>query len=120
MQDEIEIDQLNISGNLRYLTDYTGFSDEVSEQGGNYLALCFSVPGIPDATITVTLVGGEQEPVAVGTSGVFVFRITSTDQSIAVRVSAPYRRAVNRTYNLMAVTLEHVAECGTLHCGETP
>lgn len=118
LQDGIEIDRLSISGNLRYLTDYTGFSDEVSEQGGNYLALRFSVPGIDDATITVTLVGGEQEPVAVGTGGIFIFRITSTDQTIAVRVSAPYRRAANRTYDLRNITLEHVSECGTLECGE--
>ena len=118
LQDGIEIDRLSISGNLRYLTDYTGFSDEVSEQGGNYLALCFSVPGTDDETITVSLVGGEQEPVAVGTGGIFIFRITDTEQEITVRVSAPYRRAVIRTYDLLGLTLEHDSECGTLNCGE--
>ena len=59
LQHGIEISGGTIGGALKFLTDYTGFSEAVSEQGGNYLCLHIAVPGTEDAIITAFYSGGE-------------------------------------------------------------
>ena len=84
LQDDIAISNGAITGTLKYVTDYTGFSGDVSEQSGNYIAL--KVVAVADATITVELVGGTLgHPVTLDADGMIVIRITDTStQSISV------------------------------------
>lgn len=54
LQSDVSISGNAITGTLKYIDDYTGFSSNVSEQSGNYLALKFT--NIP-ATATSVKVG---------------------------------------------------------------
>jgi uncharacterized repeat protein (TIGR02543 family) len=65
LQDKLSVDGIFISGTLRYVRDYEGYSDKEDEQSGNYLALKLAVPyaksikyGITD---TKTLEATEEE-----------------------------------------------------------
>lgn len=84
LQEDIAISDGAITGTLKHVTDYTGFSGDVSEQSGNYIAL--KVVAVADATITVELVGGTLgHPVTLDADGMIVIRITDTStQSISV------------------------------------
>lgn len=44
LQSNVFVHDEAIQGNLKYVTGYTGFSGEASEQEGNYLALDFNAP----------------------------------------------------------------------------
>lgn len=84
LQENIEISDGAISGTLKYVTDYTGFSGDVAEQSGNYLAI--KVTAVEDATITVELINGTVgHPVTLDSDGMIVLKIADVDtQSIEV------------------------------------
>ena len=48
-----------VSGTLKYVTGYTGFSGDVAEQSGNYLAL--AVTRKEGVTVTLDMIGGDHE-----------------------------------------------------------
>lgn len=48
-----------VSGTLKYVTGYTGFSGDASEQSGNYLAL--AVTRKEGVTVTLDMIGGDHE-----------------------------------------------------------
>ena len=83
LQEDIAIADGAITGTLKYVTGYTGFSGDVSEQSGNYIAL--KVEAIADS-ITVELVNGTLgHPVTLDSDGMIVIRISDkTTQSITV------------------------------------
>lgn len=72
----------DITGTLKYVTDYTGFSSETELQSGNFIAFhCES-----DAeTITAELIGGVGGPVTLDESGDVVMRVTDKTQKIEVK-----------------------------------
>ena len=71
-----------ISGTLHYVTGYTGFSGDASEQEGNYLALHFEAE---DATsISVKVIGSEHGPATLDEDGLLVLRIRDIAQGIEV------------------------------------
>lgn len=104
LQTDIEIGDDEITGTLKYVTGYTGFSGEVSEQSGNYLALHCAAPG--SDKITVELVGGTTaHPVQLDSDGLIVVRITDkTTQKIKV-VAYEGDNAVVKEYGLSGLTL---------------
>ena len=62
-------------GNLKYITDYTGFSESTELQSGNYLAL--KVSGIPSgAVVTMEKVGSSSAPVTLDEDLHAVVRMT--------------------------------------------
>lgn len=65
-----------ISGTLKYVTNYTGFSGDVEEQSGNFLALKF---GDTDGAVTkIQLLGGKNpNPVTLDSDMNAVLRITN-------------------------------------------
>lgn len=83
LQEDVAIANSAITGTLKYVTGYTGFSGDVSLQSGNYLAI--KVEANADA-ITVELVGGTVgHPVTLDEDGMIVLRIADTStQSITV------------------------------------
>lgn len=91
-----------IGGTLKYVTGYTGFSGDVSEQSGNYLALhAMSDDG---AVIKAKLIGGTTEEKPLDDDGLMIFRVTSTAQSIRITATKNGVSTV-RTWALTGLTL---------------
>ena len=84
LQTGVEVENGAITGTLKYVTGYTGFSGDVEEQSGNYLAL--KVTAVEGATITVELINGTVgHPVTLDEDGMIVIRITNkSTQSVQV------------------------------------
>lgn len=96
LQEDVAIANGAVTGTLKYVTGYTGFSGDVAEQSGNYLAL--KVVANAD-TITVELNGGTVgHPVTLEEDGMIVLRIADTStQSITVVAT---KDNVAETHNL--------------------
>lgn len=84
LQEDIEVANGAITGTLKHVTDYTGFSSDTDEQSGNFLAL--KLEAFSGATIQVELVNGTVgKPVTLDSDGMIVLRITDiSTQSIKV------------------------------------
>jgi hypothetical protein len=85
LQADIEIENGELSGTSLYVTGYTGFSGDVSEQSGNYLALHASST-VQGATLTAQLVGGIHGPVTLDGDGIVIFRLN--ENATAVKFTA--------------------------------
>lgn len=104
LQENITITDNSISGTLKYVTGYTGFSSKVSEQSGNYLAIHVNIP--TGSTVKVFIIGGDNtEPKTMDSDGVLVARIKNTSEKIQFTVTKEGYRTVVRTYNLNNITL---------------
>lgn len=79
LQSDIEVNQSGITGISKYVTGYTGFSGDVSEQSGNYIAL--KATADDGATITVQVIGGGKPAVTLDDDGEVVLRIRSKNYS---------------------------------------
>lgn len=99
LQENIEISDDNvISGTLKYVTDYTGFSGNVAEQQGNYLALHFDVPDVDGVTLTVN-------GTTLDTDGVIVLIVDDTTKKVRATASKAGYPDVTKTYTLAGLTL---------------
>jgi len=95
----------DITGTLKYVTDYTGFSGDPAEQQGNYLVLHIDTD-VEDATIQVELVGGDHSSVALDSDRTIILRIKNKFQKIKITASKEGYPTVSKTYTLGGVTLE--------------
>lgn len=104
LQEDVEVANGAITGTLKYVTGYTGFSGDVSEQSGNYLAL--KVTAIEGATITVELINGTVgHPVTLDEDGMIVIRIADkTTQSVEV-VATKDSLSETQRFSLTGLTL---------------
>lgn len=104
LQENVEVNSNAITGTLKYVTGYTGFSGNVSEQSGNYLAI--KVTALAGATITVELVGGTVgHPVTLDEDGMIVIRITDLEtQSITV-VATSGTISETQSFSISGLTL---------------
>lgn len=105
LQSGITVTDDAISGTLKYVTDYTGFSGTASEQSGNYLALYINVPNTTGVTYTVELVGGNHGPVTLDSDQTIILQIASTSQKVKVTASKSGEPDVVKTYSLTGLTL---------------
>lgn len=105
LQENIVIGRNKITGTLKYVTGYTGFSSNVAEQSGNYLALYCEVPLEDDVNITVEVINGFSGPVTLDDDGLIVLRIASTNQSVKVTASKQGYDSITKTYSLADITL---------------
>lgn len=91
-----------ISGQLKYVSDYTGFSGDVTLQEGNYLALKISGVDASDV-VTVELIGGSTgHPVTLDSDRNIVLRITNTETQ---QVKVVLNGADTKTYKLTGLEL---------------
>lgn len=103
LQDNIAIRNGAISGTLKYVADYTGFSGDASLQSGNYIAIQASVPGVDDVTITVKVTN----PVTLDEDGIAVLRIADkSSQTITVVASKDGFAPVTKVYSLSELYCE--------------
>lgn len=105
LQSDVSVDGDEITGTLKYVTDYTGFSSNASEQSGNYLAL--KIETVPeDAETTVELVGGTKGPVALDEDMNIVLLIKNKDTQSVKVVSTDGDETATKTFGLTGLTLE--------------
>ena len=105
LQTGVSVGANEITGTLKYVSDYTGFSSNVAEQSGNYLAIHCDTDVVADS-ITVELIGGTVgHPVTLDSDGLIVLRITNTaTQSVRV-VATKGSETVTKTFSLTGLTL---------------
>lgn len=104
LQSNVSVGENAITGELKYVTGYTGFSSNPAEQEGNYLVIhCESAE--PDAVITVEVVGGYSGPVTLDDDGIIILRIANNMQAVRVTCYAggAYKEL---TYGLTGITLD--------------
>lgn len=93
-----------IGGNSKYVTGYTGYSNNVSLQSGNYLVAKVIEPDIDNVTVTVTGAGAVPSG---NNDGIYVFRITDTStDAITITASATGYDTVTKVYSLSDLELE--------------
>lgn len=105
LQSGVSIGDDAISGTLKYVTDYTGFSGDPAEQEGHYLALHIDTDVEADS-ITVQLIGGDHGPVELDSDRTNIFRIKNKQEKIKIVAKKEGYPDVVKTYNLAALTLE--------------
>lgn len=107
LQDNVELEGNTIYGDVKYVTGYTGFSGDASEQRGNYLA--FSVTAATGATVKSRLTGAKNTGWAthgvVGDGGydpIAVFMLGQNkpyyDQVIEIQATKDGKTATRRFY----------------------
>ena len=108
LQEDVVLDSDEIGGTLKYVTGYTGFSGNVDEQSGNYLALKFSAP--EDAVVTIELLGGTVgHPVTLDSDMNCVLRITKP-KTQRLRVVMTYNgTTTTRVFKLSELVLQPAA-----------
>lgn len=105
LQDDIEIGDDSITGTLKYVDDYTGFSGDQALQSGNYIAVHASVPEVDDVTITVKVTN----LVVLDEDGIAVLRIADkSSQTITVVASKEGYESVTKVFNLSGLTCDEV------------
>lgn len=103
MQSGVTAGVNSIGGTLKYVTDYTGFSGDASEQSGNFLALHIGTSD-ENATIKAKLSGSEE--VTLDSDGLLLIRVESNHQKLKITVSADGYDTVTKTYDLTGLRLE--------------
>ena len=105
LQENVVVGESEITGTLKHVTGYTGFSSNTSEQEGNYLALKVDADS-EDAIVTVELVGGTKGPVTLDDDMNIVLLIKNKDtQSVKVTMNDG-EDSTTKTYGLTGLTLE--------------
>lgn len=95
-----------IEGTLKYVTDYTGFSGNPTEQEGNYLVLKIDTDDSDDV-ITVELINGTVgHPVTLDSDRNIVIRITDPVHQKVKVVATNGHNTETRTYGLYRLNLE--------------
>ena len=109
MQEDVEVTDRAIIGTLKYVTGYTGFSGDVSEQSGNYLVVHAEVPDENGVTITAELEGSAHGPVTLDSDGILIARIRSADQLAGYLIFTASKsgcKPVTKRWALNGLTLE--------------
>lgn len=105
LQEDITVSDGAITGTLKYVTGYTGFSGKTAERKGNYLALHIGTED--DAVATVELINGTLgHPVELDEDRLIVLRITDKDTQSVKVVTTRGGDTITQTYMLDGLTLE--------------
>lgn len=104
LQSNITVGGNAITGTLRYVTGYTGFSSKTEEQSGNYLVIHCAAEDAD--SVTVEVVGGDKGPVTLDADGIIILRIKNNSQKIRVTAYKDGAIATVRTYSLNNLNLE--------------
>ena len=105
LQTDVRIGSNAITGTLKYVDDYTGFSSKTEEQSGNYLVIHAADPTAD--SVTVEVVGGTSGPRTLDSDGLIVLRIANKNtQSIQVKSYKNGAVIATKNYSLTGLTLE--------------
>ena len=105
LQSNISVGSNYITGTLKYVTGYTGFSGKVSEQSGNYLALKCEAEDAD--SITVEFIGGVsgKGEVTLDEDGIIILRVSNNAQLVKVRAYKDEQVANVQVFNLTGLVL---------------
>lgn len=107
LQEDVEIGEYGVSGTLKYVTGYTGFSGDAAEQSGNYLILHFEVESEDDAVIKVGLTKGKTQGLkTLDADGLMIFRLERADQEIIVEASLAGYKTITKHIPIHGLVLE--------------
>ena len=105
LQSDVIVADDEVIGTLKYINGYVGFSSNVSEQSGNYLALKIEAEPVEAKTV-VELVGGTKGSVTLDEDRNIVLLIKNKDtQSIKV-TTTHNEESITKIYGLSGLTLE--------------
>lgn len=105
LQENIVVGDSAITGTLKYVTGYTGWSSNPAEQEGNYLAIHASVPEVDGVTITATLT---QENLVDPADGLIVLRVTNKNIPLVLTAKKEGYADVVKNFSLTGLTLNNV------------
>ena len=80
LQEDITVSNGAITGTLKYVTGYTGFSGDEAEQSGHYLAV--KATAEEGAEIRAEVVGGDHGEVTLDEDGILIARIKNVSQKL--------------------------------------
>lgn len=105
LQEDVAVSGNAVTGTLHYLDDYTGFSGDVEEQSGNYLAVkCTANEG---DTIVLDLIGGRHGPVTLDNDGICIIRISDKDsQKLKYTATGADGSTETQIFDLSGLVLE--------------
>ena len=98
LQENIRVWNDQITGHLKYVTGYTGFSGNPDEQKGNYIALHASVTNVEDATIKINGTTLDED-------GLIVLIVNKAFPKVIVEVTKEGYRPVRKQYTMNSITL---------------
>ena len=106
LQKDVIVHDEWISGTLKYVTGYTGFSGDVEEQSGNYLALDFTFTD--GATATAQLINAKsiKGPVDITAEPFAVIRVTNPRTQKLVITVTKAGETVTRTLSFSSLKCE--------------
>lgn len=92
-----------VTGTLKYVHDYTGFSSKTYEQSGNYIVFHAEVPNEDGVTITAKIT----KTSTLDSDGIGVFRVANKDsQTLTVVASKEGFDTVTKVFDLSGLTVE--------------
>lgn len=80
LQSGIKVKKDGIVGTLAYVRGYTGFSGDIAEQSGHYIAL--KAESADGATIKAQVIGGTHGEVTLDSDRILIARVANNTQSI--------------------------------------
>ena len=102
LQTGVSFGEDSVTGTLKYVTDYTGFSSKTAEQQGNYIAFHAST-NVEGATITAKIT----KTSTLDSDGLAVFRVGNKDtQTLTVVASKEGYDTVTKNFALSGLTCE--------------
>ena len=105
LEEDVNASDGVISGTLKYVSGYTGFSGDPDEQAGNYLALV--IEAADGDTITAELTNGNHGPVTLDADGILIARISDKDaQELIFTATGADGTTEQKRFSLSGLTLE--------------
>lgn len=103
LQSNVTVSGNAITGELLYVTGYTGFSGDPAEQSGNYIAVKATAEA--GAVITAEVIGGDHGEVTLDSDGILVARIKNTSQKLRFTATSD-NGTQTIIYDLSGLTLD--------------
>jgi len=103
LQENVVVGEDKITGRLKYVTDYTGFSGDPTQQEGYFIALHAEVPDVENVTIKVK----NEMQVTLDPDGIYVGLLGDlADQTIEVEASKDGYETVTKKFKLYTLSLD--------------
>ena len=99
LQSNIKIWNDQITGHLKYVTEYTEFSGDPDEQEGHYIALHASVTNVDGATVKIN-------NQTLDSDGIIILILNKAFPKVIVEASKEGYRTVRKQYTMNSITLE--------------